>query len=426
MLNSSFFKNSVYVLLLRFSGVILLFFLSLFLTNFYSANLVGKYDFVRSTIMLLSGISLLGTNQAIIYYSGVLSSKNSFKSIKAVYVKMLSIIFCMSTFIYLLFLSFSKEYVNEIFEKQEAYDLINISIQGLFFYSIALLNIDTIRALKKTLLSELFRNIFRYLPIFVFAIVLYFLDQTEMIITWFVVGFILLFFITGIAVYVIFDKIKYLNNKTENISTKEIISTSYPMALSAISYFIMQSIDVIFLGIYNSFETIAYYSIAVKLSSVAALAIVSVNIVIAPKIAKIYKDNNFDKLRVLMKKATRLNVAVSIPILLCIIIFSTYLLSFFGSDYTLAKNSLIILASSQLFNSISGPSAIFLNMTGRQKSLNIILIIALLINVTLNVILIPILGMIGAALSTAISLILWKTAASALVYSLDNIKTFLN
>lgn len=426
MLNSSFFKNSFYVLLLRVSGVILLFFLSLFLTNFYSANLVGKYDFVRSTIMLLSGISLLGTNQAIIYYSGVLSSKNSFKSIKAVYVKMLSIIFCMSTFIYLLFLSFSKEYVNEIFEKQEAYDLINISIQGLFFYSIALLNIDTIRALKKTLLSELFRNVFRYLPIFVFAIVLYFLDQTEMIITWFVVGFILLFFITGIAVYVIFDKIKYLNNKTENISTKEIISTSYPMALSAISYFIMQSIDVIFLGIYNSFETIAYYSIAVKLSSVAALAIVSVNIVIAPKIAKIYKDNNFDKLRVLMKKATRLNVAVSIPILLCIIIFSTYLLSFFGSDYTLAKNSLIILASSQLFNSISGPSAIFLNMTGRQKSLNIILIIALLINVTLNVILIPILGMIGAALSTAISLILWKTAASALVYSLDNIKTFLN
>ena len=426
MLNSSFFKNSFYVLLLRVSGVILLFFLSLFLTNFYSANLVGKYDFVRSTIMLLSGISLLGTNQAIIYYSGVLSSKNSFKSIKAVYVKMLSIIFCMSTFIYLLFLSFSKEYVNEIFEKQEAYDLINISIQGLFFYSIALLNIDTIRALKKTLLSELFRNIFRYLPIFVFAIVLYFLDQTEMIITWLVVGFILLFFITGIAVYVIFDKIKYLNNKTENISTKEIISTSYPMALSAISYFIMQSIDVIFLGIYNSFETIAYYSIAVKLSSVAALAIVSVNIVIAPKIAKIYKDNNFDELRVLMKKATRLNVAISIPILFCIIIFSTYLLSFFGSDYTLAKNSLIILASSQLFNSISGPSAIFLNMTGRQKSLNIILIIALLINVTLNVILIPILGMIGAALSTAISLILWKIAASALVYSLDNIKTFLN
>ena len=426
MLNSSFFKNSFYVLLLRVSGVMLLFFLSLFLTNFYSANLVGKYDFVRSTIMLLSGISLLGTNQAIIYYSGVLSSKNSFKSIKAVYVKMLSIIFCMSTFIYLLFLSFSKEYVNEIFEKQEAYDLINISIQGLFFYSIALLNIDTIRALKKTLLSELFRNIFRYLPIFVFAIVLYFLDQTEMIITWLVVGFILLFFITGIAVYVIFDKIKYLNNKTENISTKEIISTSFPMALSAISYFIMQSIDVIFLGIYNSFETIAYYSIAVKLSSVAALAIVSVNIVIAPKIAKIYKDNNFDELRVLMKKATRLNVAISIPILFCIIIFSTYLLSFFGSDYTLAKNSLIILASSQLFNSISGPSAIFLNMTGRQKSLNIILIIALLINVTLNVILIPILGMIGAALSTAISLILWKIAASALVYSLDNIKTFLN
>ena len=133
-----------------------------------------------------------------------------------------------------------------------------------------------------------------------------------------------------------------------------------------------------------------------------------------------------DRLRGLMKKATRLNVAVSVPILFCIIIFSTYLLSFFGSDYIIAKNALIILASSQLFNSISGPSAIFLNMTGRQKTLNIILIIALLINVALNVTLIPTLGMIGAALSTAISLVLWKIAASAVVYYLDNIKTFLN
>lgn len=66
MFNSKLIKNSLNVLLLRVSGVALMFFLSLFLTNFYSANLVGQYDFVRSTIMILSGFSLLGTNQAII------------------------------------------------------------------------------------------------------------------------------------------------------------------------------------------------------------------------------------------------------------------------------------------------------------------------------------------------------------------------
>ena len=59
------------------------------------------------------------------------------------------------------------------------------------------------------------------------------------------------------------------------------------MALSAISYFLMQSTDVLFISAYDTFESVAYYSIAVKLATVTALALISVNIVIAPKIAKI-------------------------------------------------------------------------------------------------------------------------------------------
>jgi hypothetical protein len=51
--------------------------------------------------------------------------------------------------------------VNEIFNKQEAYSLILKSIAALFFYTITMLNIDALRALNKTISSELYRNIFR-------------------------------------------------------------------------------------------------------------------------------------------------------------------------------------------------------------------------------------------------------------------------
>ncbi len=47
-----FIKNSLNVLLLRVSGIILMFLLSLFLTNSFSAETVGEYDFVRSTLMI--------------------------------------------------------------------------------------------------------------------------------------------------------------------------------------------------------------------------------------------------------------------------------------------------------------------------------------------------------------------------------------
>ena len=72
-----FIKDSLNVLLLRVSGIILMFLLSLFLTNSFSAETVGEYDFVRSTLMILSGASLLGTNQAIIYYSCLLYTSDA-------------------------------------------------------------------------------------------------------------------------------------------------------------------------------------------------------------------------------------------------------------------------------------------------------------------------------------------------------------
>ena len=88
MISSGILKKSFKVLFIRGAGVFLLFMLSLFLTNFYSPEQVGRYDFVRATIMILSGASLIGTNQSIIYYSGVLKSKNSLSFIKNIYYKM--------------------------------------------------------------------------------------------------------------------------------------------------------------------------------------------------------------------------------------------------------------------------------------------------------------------------------------------------
>jgi O-antigen/teichoic acid export membrane protein len=425
MLNSKLTKNSLNVLALRFGGVALMFCLSLFLTNYYSAEIVGQYDFVRSTIMILSGISLIGTNQAIIYYSGVLTSKNSFGSIKNIYFKMVSLVFIICSFLYIPLLLVSEDFINQIFNKQESYDLIELSIQGLIFYSITMLNIDTIRALKKTTTSELFRNLFRYTPFLFFSIILYAIDRPEDLVVWFIYSFVVLCVVSTVAVFVLLLKKDFPDTTTQKYSTKDIIKTSYPMALSAISYFLMQSIDILFLGAFDTFESIAYYSVAVKIATVTSLALISVNIVIAPKIAKIYNDRNFSELKSMIRKATRINVLISSPILLILFFFPDFLLSMFGDNYTLAKNAFLVLLIAQFFNSITGPSALYLNMTGRQKILNSILLISLLINVILNAILIPKFGMVGAASATTISFVISKLIASAVVLYLDNVKTYI-
>jgi O-antigen/teichoic acid export membrane protein len=426
MLKNFLIKNSLKVLLLRASGIVLMFLLSLFLTNSFSAEIVGQYDFVRSFLMILSGASLLGTNQAIIYYSGILTSKKSFGSIKSIYFKMNFLILIACAILYAPLLVIDKEIINQIFNKQGAYELVSLSLQGLVFYSITMLNIDTIRALKHTLISEGFRNIFRYMPFFIFSIILYIIDSPEDLVLWFIYSFVVIFVISTAVVYFFLFKKNFPKSLTHNFSSTEILRTSYPMALSAISYFLMQSTDVLFISAYDTFESVAYYSIAVKLATVTALALISVNIVIAPKIASIYNDKNFSQLKLILKKATRINVVISLPIIILLLFFSEYVLSTFGSNYILAKNALWILLIAQFFNSITGPSALYLNMTGRQKKLNGILVISLLINVVLNIILVPDFGMLGAAISTTTSFVISKTLASALVFYLDNVKTFIS
>ena len=420
-------QKSFSVLIIRSFGVLLLFGFTLFITNFYSAENVGRYDFVRSTLMVLGGISLMGTNQSIIYYSGLLNARKSIESIRSIYSEMLKIIFTLSLIILGFFMIFFNEsIINDIFKNRESYSLILKTILTLVFFAVTMLNIDTIRALKKTILSEMYRSIFRYLPVFIFAIILLKTNNEELLVEVYLLGFLLLSLFSSIRVYMLFKKIDKPNDKSESFTITVIFKTSSPMTLSAIAYFIMQSIDIIILSIYEGFDQIAYYSVSVKLAMLTTLALMSVNIVIAPRIAEIYENQKMQKLQMLIKHSTRIIFLISICVLSVLFFFSEEILGLFGQGYVIANNALLFLLAAQFFNALSGPGAIYLNMTGRQKTLNKILVSALIINISLNFYLIPTQGINGAAIATLVSLIIWNTIATVLIYSRDKIKIFLN
>ena len=419
-------QKSFSVLIIRSLGVLLLFGFTLFITNFFTAENVGRYDFVRSALMVLGGLALMGTNQSIIYYSGLLKARKSIESIRAVYSKMIKIICVLSFIVLALYIVFfSQEKVNEFFNNEESFSLLLKSILTLVFFALTMLNIDTIRALQKTVLSEIYRSLFRYLPVFFLAAVLLKFNQQAYLVEAYLTGFVLLSFFSSVRVYKIFKTLQKPNKKSESFSMHEIFKTSAPMALSAIAYFIMQSIDIIILSIYEGFDQIAYYSVSVKLAMVTTLALMSVNIVIAPRIAEIYEKQNLQDMQQLIKHSTRIIFFISLFVLSILFLFSQEILSLFGPDYIKANQALLFLLSAQFFNAVSGPGAIYLNMTGRQKTLNKILILGLIINISLNFYFIPVEGINGAAKATLVSLIIWNAITTLLVYSKDKIKIFL-
>ena len=422
--SNSLVNKSLKVLLLRIIGVVLFFSLTLILTNYFDPNLVGQYDFVRSLLIFLGGICVFGMHQSIIYYSGFLNSQNSLDSIKTVYKKMIIIVLCISVGLFIVFYAIDNDYIDAFFEKKVALMVIK-TVGALFFYGVTMLNIDTLRGINKIFLSELYRNAFRYFPFLIGVIIIYNINEQQFLVDLFLLSFVVLSIVSTIFVGYYFTKLKSCNSNF-TISFKNIIKRSGPMAISSIAYVLMQSVDIILLSKFTNFESVAFYAVAIKLTTMISLVLASVNTVQAPKIAELYSLKNIKELKKIIKNATRLIFVLTFPVIIALILLSNFILSLYGEIYVVAKNALLILLVGQSINALCGSVGVYMNMTGKQNVLQKVLLISFFINLILNWYLIPIYGIEGAAFSTSFSMIFWNITVVVYIYKKDKVKMFLH
>lgn len=416
-------SKSINVLLLRVGGMLLFFGLTLFLTNNFDAPLVGKYDFSRALLIFLGGVCVFGMHQSVIYYSGYLKANNSISYLKSVYKKMVVIVFSIAALFFLAALLIKPGVINNLFDKEVA-QLVLYSVFALFFYGLTLLNIDVFRAINKIYVSEFYRNVLRYALFFGAIIVLYVTDDPQYLVEVFLLNFVFLGLVSTLYLFYYFSRIT-AGDTSVTISFKNIISRSGPMAISAVTYLLMQSVDIILLSKYSSFERVAFYSVAIKLTTVLSLVLASVNTVYAPTFAEWHSLGDFKNLKAGIKRSTRLIFLLTFPAILIVFLFSNMILGFFGPDYTQAQNALWVLLIGQAVNALCGSVGVYMNMTGKQVVFQRILITAFAINITLNLILIPIYDILGAAVATTISTVFWNVLTTIYIYRKDRISTFL-
>lgn len=419
-----FVLQSLKTMFLRIIGVVTLFGFSLFLTHNYDPKIIGQFDFIRMVLLVLSSICVLGTDQSILYFTGILKSRNEIQTLKAIYKKIVVIIFALCLLMLFVFFVIGQNSINIFFNDKSTYVLMAKAIIALFFYSITLFNTETIRALDKVYIAELFRNTFKYVSVIFGAIILFYYHQEAYLVDTFLIGFVALAIITTIIIFRLFKKQNgdlILSNDTNSFSYSFIAHKSYPMAISSLAIFLMMTFDIVFLKKFKGDETVAYYAIAMKLVSILFMINNSVYISVSLKIAQLYTDNNKKELSKALKQSARMIVALTLPVVLFVCLFSENILYFFGENYTQSKQALLILMAGQLFASFFGVSAIYLNMTGRQSVFQIVLIFAVLLNLILNIILIPMYSMTGAAIAFVSSLLFWNVVTAIIVYRKDKL-----
>ena len=426
LFNNPFFIQSITTMILRIIGVTTLFGFTFFLTHNFDPKIIGKYDFIRTFLLVISSITIFGADQSIIYFSGVLKSKNQLHLLEKIYLKSYSLIIAISFFVLLVIMIIGKSKINNFFNDLNTFDLIFKAAIILTFYSITLFNTETIRALNNINLAELYRNIFKYFSVIIGSIILLKFDLKHYLPETFLVGFIFLAIISTINIVMIFKK-KRVNVKNDynQYSYNYIFKKSFPIGISTLAIFCTMSIDVFFIKKFYGNEMVAYYSIAMKFVAILLMIMNSVTITVSSKIAEFFEEKNFNKLNQIMKKSARLIFFLSLPISILFIYFINEILSIFGSAYLVAKLPLTILLISQTISSVFGAVQVYMNMTGRQLIFQIIIIFAVFISLVLNYYLIPIYGMSGAAISYGISVFFWNSATAIIIYRLDKVNVML-
>ncbi|OOG70150.1 MATE family efflux transporter [Flavobacterium sp. A45] len=425
IVKNSFVQQSFVTLILRIFGVITLFGFTVFLTKTYPPKIVGQYDFVRSFLLVVGSVCLLGCDQSILYFKGRINSSDSLEGIKKVYVKMVVLLLLMSILVLFIFWNIDEEFVNNYFSDGRVYDVLLKAIMILFFYGLTTLNTEVFRALDHFYVAELFRNTIKYIPLIVGAILLYSFGLETYLVAVFLIGFVLLSIITTILVFYYFSKAK-IENEITNFTYKEIFTKSYPIAISGMALFLLMSFDILFLKKYRDDATVAFYSVAVKLMTILSMVIITVNITVSSKISEYFFSQSKADLIKTVRHGSRLIFFLTFPAMLIIFSFPEYILGFFGKGYTAAKDALLILIIGQGICSAFGTAPVYLNMTGRQHVFQIILVIAVLINFILNRLLIPEYGMTGAATAFVVSSIFWNSISAVVIYKKDKVNVFLN
>jgi O-antigen/teichoic acid export membrane protein len=206
----------------------------------------------------------------------------------------------------------------------------------------------------------------------------------------------------------IFEKPK-IDEKEKTTILKEVFSYSWPMMFSLLAMTVFYLTDSLVIGYLLDASNVGFYNAATPIAALLIFAPGLFMQLFFPVITKEYfkAKKNLEVVKQLSQQIGKWIFILNIPLLILILTFpGAFINILFGSQYLVATTSLRFLAIGVFFTASFTISEELISMLGKSKVILGDLIFVLIINVSLNVILIKLHGISGAAFATMVSLIL--------------------
>ncbi|OAT81213.1 oligosaccharide flippase family protein [Desulfotomaculum copahuensis] len=209
------------------------------------------------------------------------------------------------------------------------------------------------------------------------------------------------------------------------LAAGEALGFSLPLFGTGLSFLIINWMDTLLLGYYKNAATVGLYGAAQPPASLLQFFLGAAVFIYMPVAAQLYSHSATDELRRTYALLTKWIFSATIPFLLVMLIFAEALINtLFGPAYLPAAPALRILALGMLVHTLLGPNGAALVALGRPRLSFMDDAIAAVLNLLLNLALIPRWGLTGAATASASALAVTNVLRSWQLYALIKINPF--
>ncbi len=196
-----------------------------------------------------------------------------------------------------------------------------------------------------------------------------------------------------------------------SFSTAVLLRTSLPILIVTSLNLVMAWTDTLALGILSDTEQVGIYGVALRISATTAFVLIAINSVVAPQFASLHSSGRHSELEALARRSSFWTLVIASPLIVIFLVFPAEILGLFGPQFAAGTWSLRLLAAAQLVNVSTGQLTSLLIMTGHEKLMRNNMIFSAALNLAGNLLLVPLLGALGAAISTAFSISAMKIIA---------------
>lgn len=196
---------------------------------------------------------------------------------------------------------------------------------------------------------------------------------------------------------IIFSRVK------PDFQIKSLVKFSSPLILAGLLGTALSWMDTGLLGYYMTDFEVGLYNAALPTAMLILLPHSAIGSLAVSSLSEL-KERDEESIQDSLQTATRWVFSLVLPTFLILLLYAEQVLKvLFGSEYVSASFALSILAGGYLMDALVGRVGSFLNSKGYTKYILYNNTAALGLNLILNIALIPIYGIVGAAIATASS-----------------------